>query len=407
MDRPVTPMERLLHRWFVQYNPIYLVSAMLVLGGTILIARGLAHEGSLYGPLGVALVAEVYACALVGGAALLARIGQQRPAVLLALLTVLYQGDLTLHTETCAFLGAAGIVASLAWVVVFGAKLLVLGRALSIRIERRTLATAMVGAGALALGPFVHARLDATRAGAALAVVVFVIGRLAPRTDEAVTSLTELDAWGRTVLRRCVRATLAIWTVLFALHVLFWSTQRPIQLFAVAPAFVVLFLGQVRSEARVWGALAAALVGGAFFVPNALWVVALLSAVVLVHRAYARIPAATAARARLVSGAIVAMYLAAWTVGWQGLPLPDHSLTLDASFVGAALVVAWRIGARALFGPVSVTCVHGAFASGLVPTPRTMLEWGGTAVAFGFVLLGASLATSYRLRHVTIDRARP
>jgi hypothetical protein len=29
-----TPLQRLLHRWFVQYNPLYLLSAALVLAGT-------------------------------------------------------------------------------------------------------------------------------------------------------------------------------------------------------------------------------------------------------------------------------------------------------------------------------------------------------------------------------------
>ena len=52
-----------------------------------------------YGPLRVAAIAEVYAVALIGGAALLMRIGQRRPAVMLALLTALYQCSLTLHGD--------------------------------------------------------------------------------------------------------------------------------------------------------------------------------------------------------------------------------------------------------------------------------------------------------------------
>jgi hypothetical protein len=31
--------RRLMHRWFVEYNPLYLVSAMLVLGGIWLLSR--------------------------------------------------------------------------------------------------------------------------------------------------------------------------------------------------------------------------------------------------------------------------------------------------------------------------------------------------------------------------------
>jgi hypothetical protein len=134
MDRPpptppIPTRERddlwqaLLHRWFVVYNPTYLVSAVLVLGGMLTASRALSREDGIAGPLGVALVAELYACALIGGAALLVRIGQRRPAVMLALLTVLYQSDLTLHTETCAFLGTAGAIASAAWLALFVGKL--------------------------------------------------------------------------------------------------------------------------------------------------------------------------------------------------------------------------------------------------------------------------------------------
>ena len=100
--------RRLLYRWLIEYNPLYLLSAALVLGGMQLISRGLAEDGSLYQQVGVASIAELYAFALIGGAALLTRIGLRRPAVLLALVTILYQGDLTLHTETCAYLGWVG-----------------------------------------------------------------------------------------------------------------------------------------------------------------------------------------------------------------------------------------------------------------------------------------------------------
>jgi len=62
--------RRLLHRWLIEYNPLYLLSAMLVLGGMILTSQGLARQSSLYGPLGVAAIAELYALALIGGAAL-------------------------------------------------------------------------------------------------------------------------------------------------------------------------------------------------------------------------------------------------------------------------------------------------------------------------------------------------
>ena len=92
--------QRLSYRWFVEYNPLYLLSAALVLGGVTLVTRGLANSASAFELVGVGAIPELYAALLIAGAALLTRAGTRRPAVLLALIAILYQGDLTLHTET-------------------------------------------------------------------------------------------------------------------------------------------------------------------------------------------------------------------------------------------------------------------------------------------------------------------
>ncbi len=197
-----------LYRWFVEYNPLYLVSAALVLAGCVLWSNGLAQEDGLAGPLGVAVAAEIYAVALVGGAALLTRIGMRRPAVMLALLAVLYQWDTTLHTETCAYLGRPGGLATAAWLVLFGVKLWALAWALRLRFERPFVIAACVAAVGLALGPRVLPDLGGRGAGALLAVWVFTLGAL--YRPGGIESIAPLDAWGRTVLRR---ATLAAWLV--------------------------------------------------------------------------------------------------------------------------------------------------------------------------------------------------
>ena len=108
-DHAPAPRHPLLHRWFVQYNPLYLLSAALVLFGTHLLYRDLLAAGYLLGQLGVPAIAEIYAWALIGGAALLTRIELRRPAVLLALLAVLFQGDLTLLIETSVYLGGPAV----------------------------------------------------------------------------------------------------------------------------------------------------------------------------------------------------------------------------------------------------------------------------------------------------------
>ncbi|MBX3186431.1 MAG: hypothetical protein KF819_05415 [Labilithrix sp.] len=399
--------QELLHRWFVQYNPMYLVSATLVLGGMIATSRGLAREGSLYGPLGVALIAELYACALIGGAALLTRIGQRRPAVMLALITVLYQSDLTLHTETCALLGRVGVIAAVAWLALFVGKLYALAWALRIRLARRAIVTAAAGAAGLAAGPYALALLDARMAGGALALFVVALGSLAPRGEDgeqtSATSLVPLDDWGHVVLRRAVKATWVLWSVLLALHVLFWSTQHRIQLAAVVPALALLALRRVRTESRVWLAIASAMIVVGVVAPSAVSMCALLASIALAQRALS--PVSLATRRRMLSGAAFAAYLAVWTFGWKGGALPAHVVALDVSLAAAVLLMAWRLRARVAIVPLAATSVHGVVASGLVPPPRTLLEWGATSVALGFLLLAGALATSYRLRHVT-PRAR-
>jgi hypothetical protein len=46
--------RRLLHRWLIEYNPLYLLSAALVLGGVNQISRNLSQESAVAGQLGVA-----------------------------------------------------------------------------------------------------------------------------------------------------------------------------------------------------------------------------------------------------------------------------------------------------------------------------------------------------------------
>lgn len=371
--------QRLLHRWFVQYNPIYLVSAMLVLGGMITTSRALAHEGSLYGPLGVAAIAEVYACGMIGGAALLTRIGQRRPAVMLALITVLYQSDLTLHTETCALLGGVGVVASIAWLALFVVKLYALAWAVQIRLTRRAAATAIVGAAGVTAGPWALQHLDARGAGTAVALFVMVLGSLLPRGALAasVTSRVGGDAWHETVLRRAVRASWLIWATLLSLHVLFWSSHHHIQLGLIVPALALLALPRPWSEVHAWAA-AVTLVGAALLLdPPALAPCALFVTFALGHRAL--LTSEVPARVRLLSGAASALYLSGWTAGWTGGPFPAHVIALDAAFLVLVLLLVWRRGARFVLAPLAAASLHGAWSLGLVPQPRSMMEWGASA----------------------------
>lgn len=432
-----TPLERLLHRWFVEYNPLYLLSATLVLGGTFVASRGLEAE-SAYGGLVGSLIAEVYSAALIGAAALLHRIGQRRPAVMLALITLLYQGDLTLHTETSANLGAVGAIASLAWLALFGGKLAALGRAMRVRIPRSAFGTAVAGASGLALLPWALPRLE-PRAGAAL-VMLWVFGLAASYRPASVESVVPLDAWGATVLRRTTRAAWAMWSALLVLHAGFWSLQLRLDVGAILPVVPLLLVARLaQTERRTWIVVVTTLALTALVMPASFAAVAFIAGLVLAVRAksaLAAIETTTRERAaavspyrvggratvertervlvptegqasfqRLAVGAGSCLYLALATAGWAGGPLPEHVLAYDVVAAVVALVAALRFHVRAALTPLAIGAGHFVVSARLVPAPKGALQWGGAAIALGFALLLASVAVSYRLRPRDISRS--
>lgn len=428
---PDSPLRKLLHRWFVEYNPLYLLSATLVLVGTLGFSRGLAVGEDVAGFLAVAGIAELYSVALLGGAALLMRLGHRRSAVMLGLLTVLYQGDLTLHTETCVNLGAVGVFASGAWLVLFAGKLLAAARIFDLRLSRATWMTALGGATGLALFPYLLPFLDARWQPAVIGGWLFALvhGQRFARIDARV----ERDAWGATVERRSLVATWSIWSVLLLLHVGFWSMHHRFTLASLFPVVPFLAARWVRREGRLYALASAALVLVAVRTPESFAWTALLASAVLALRGWLTPREPTSAieqgpgaapqgpyRAvegavqedvarlvfvdpqpavrRLLVGSALALYLAAWTVPWTGGHWPAHVFALDIVFTALAVLAVWRTRARFVVVPTLGTWTHAALVAHLVPTPHTPMEWGGTAIGLGFLLLFGSLGASYALR---------
>ncbi len=364
-------LRRLLHRWFVEYNPLYLFSAVLVLGGTILASRGLAREGSLYGEVGVAAIAELYAAALIGGAALLMRLGQRRSAVMLALLVGLYQCDVTLHTETCPNLGVLGVLGTVGWLGLFVGKLAATGWALRVRLARSTMVTAVLGGAGVALLPYAFQSLG-SRPASALVVV-----------------------W------------------LFALSAL-------------------VFVRWISTERRVWAVVVATLAFVALRLPGALSATALVAAAALAMRALRARPMVRStdelrsvpappyrhagdeprpmgatpvslaidpapAIRRLLTGSAFTLYLSAWTLGWTGGSFPLHALPLDLLLTAVVLLGGWRLRARIALAPLAVTWLHAVLQAQLVPAPTSLVQWGAVSIGLGFAVLLGSLATSWWL----------
>lgn len=419
--------RRLLHRWILEYNPSYLLSAALVLFGVWLISRELAHDSSLFGKLGVAVIAEAYAIALIAGAAVLTRIELRRPAVMLGLLAVLYQGDLTLHVETSAYLGTVGLFASALWWVLFVAKLRALAWALELRLSRSALLVPTLGALGLAAIPHCLRELDPDQGAAVVCLWLFFLFCGGLFTSRAVQSAVGFDIRGR----RALRATWGIWVALALGHALYSASEHDLSLAALMPAAILLGARWARRELHVWVAVAAALLGVTVFLPSLTSITALMAAAMLVMRALRSPSASTDGSApvlappyrssnapvdaslslttvfgradhgsmnRLLMGGLGLVYVSVWTLGWDGGQLPSHPTGLVLLLAAGSAVCVWR-SRRALFlTPLAPVGIHLLVQLGWIGAPRGAMQWGTTAVGLGFSILLGSVAASWVLR---------
>lgn len=152
---------------------------------------------------------------------------------MLALLAAFYQCDLTLHTETSAYLGRIGVFASALWIASFVGKLYALAWAVRLRLSRSALVVPAYAAFGLAIVPQYSARVEASTLTTIVALWVFTLFASALWTSRSVTSATTLDEWGRTVFGRALRTTWIMWALLTMCHVLFWRGEYDLH-----PAFL-------------------------------------------------------------------------------------------------------------------------------------------------------------------------
>lgn len=419
-------MQRLMHRWFVEYNPLYLLSAALVLGGLTLVSQEAARHASLVGELGVAGIAEVYAFALIGGAAFLTRIGLRRPAVMLGLLAVLFLGDLTLHVETCAYLGVVGRVAAGLWLVLFVAKLVLLAWAFELRPSLSAWLVPVLAALGLAVLPQVLREVDEGLGTALVALWVFGIGAAGLWTERAVRSAVALDVRGE----RALRGAWVLLGLLSLAHAFYWVWEHHLQIAGLLPALMLLGARWLRRERSLFGLVASTLILVGIFAPPWLSIAGLMGAVVLVLRAV-RAPSSNRPIApapppepyreaafappppdhveilglaepraieRLVLGALACVHLSVWTMGWSGGEWPEHSFALDLGLAVACAALAYRTRRPLALAPVAVTYLHLFVLLGWITVPRGAMQWGLSSIGLGFFFLIASLLVSWRLR---------
>ena len=435
-EPPGDPLLALIHECFVTYNPLYLASATLVLGGLWLVWRDLGSRVAM-GGLGVAAVAELYALSLIASAAVLRSIGQRRIAVMLGLLAALYQCDVTLALETCSFLGAIGWLGTLAWIALFVIKLRGLAWALGLTLSRSATWVPILGAAAVALLPQWFRIVPVSSRGMLVALVVFAVATAALWTSRDVRCADGFDYRGR----RSVRGVWILWGAMALAHVAYWAADLGVSLVGLVPALPLLWTRRMPRTGAVVTTVLATLGTVGLLAPSLLALTAFMSAVVLALRAlrapsiaplHAREPveppyrgtapmpidavittlaapptrfdlAAPVLRMRLLLGSLACAYLSASTLGASDL-WSAHTPALDVALALACLIALWRARRLEALAPLVPMTAHLAVQLGWLATPRGATEWGAWSIVLGFATLAAAVGTSW-ITHQRRDRA--
>jgi hypothetical protein len=425
----------LLHRWLVEYNPLYLVSAALVLVGVVMLSDGLVGSGGPLAQLGITAIAELYAWALVGSAAVLVRVGLRRPALMLALLAAFYQCDPTLHTETSVHLGAFGIFASAIWLALFVAKLYACAWALRLYLSRSAVIVATLGAAGIAAWPWLFYAFEPRTMTSLLGAWVFATLAAGLWSTRRIHSVATLSEWALVVARRSLCGVWIGWTAMLLVHVCFWSSEhgRALDIGVLLPIAALLVTRWLPKERSVWLAVFATLFAVAAARPELFALTAVMAAATLalhalrrpvveeqlpepitalgpyrdapqdddvpaLHRELVFMPNDRPALMRLLVGAFGCVYLAAWTHAWTGGEWPAHAWLLDALLLLVALGWSHALQQRLVLLVPIASALHWILQARIVPAPATVAQWGGTSVGIGFALLFLSLAISVRLR---------
>lgn len=256
----------ILHRWFVEYNPLYFASALSILGGVFLVARELPPE-AFGSKLGVAACTELYQIVLIAGAVVLLRAGLKRPAAILGIAALVFVLDVALNGERLmSFMGLMSlepgmrarrvVPVSLAFALLGPVKLWLLARVFRLRGAAGTLAVGGTVIFALPLLPYVieiESTVVSVRQSLYLGLswlgAPILAWAFTPKARQWTSAWTSdgPDPW---LTRRIAAAAPFLVAALYVIHGLGWSSLSDLSLSpAQAAPYLLVLTGMGASRA--------------------------------------------------------------------------------------------------------------------------------------------------------------
>jgi hypothetical protein len=389
-------LNELIYHWFVRYNPLYFVSAACFIFGVLLVSRGIQNINWIDGQILLTGVIELYQFGLLAGAFILFRIfNQRRPAVILAVMNIVFLFDCTYQTEHISSVQLIGEISTVIWVLLIALKITALIWIFRVKVPVIGMILPVLGAFGISAGPYLlyYTYIDAalihlvmTWYGVILAVVYFWF-------HPTATCTKKLDQRCSTVLARITNAAWMIWAGFYLFHLISWIRffDINVSLANMAPVFIILPFITDREELAWFGSLTSillSLVNPPLFSINAFLVGLIFCA-----------KACKDGHPRLYMGGILSFHFALTAAMWSGGPFPDSSLMmiLFSALLLVAVGLVYRLISAFMIASIWVLIFWHPRG------PRDILEWGGLFIGIGFLSLVTGVILNWKFRTTTAE----
>jgi hypothetical protein len=389
-------INQLFYKWFVKYNPLYFISALCFVFGVLLVSRGMHKIYWIDGQIILTAVIESYEILLLAGSYILYRkVSQNRPAIILALLNIIFLFDCTFQTEHISTLGYLGGFSTLIWLLLFIVKLKILMWIFQLKLPVIGFTVPILAAIGIVGTPYLldYTNLDKSLIHLAITWYGVVLAVLVLWFRPAVVSKDKLDPQGKVILLRISNAAWLIWGGLYLYHIISWVGvfDIVIPLANVAPVFLILpFITE--EEGFAWAGCILAIIFSVSTL-SLFWFTALLAGMVFYLKGWQN------HQPRLYIGAILALHFSLSAFCGEGYPFSDPPLLVTLSTGFGLLAIGWIFRLISAF----LIVLLGVIVYWNPRGPQGITEWGYLLMAIGFATLIGGIIMNWKLRFTAIN----
>ena len=389
-------INQLFYTWFVKYNPLYFISALCFVFGVFLVSRGMHKIYWIDGQIILTAVIESYEMLLLVGSFILYRkVSQHRPAIILALLNIIFLFDCTFQTEHISTLGYIGGFSTAIWLLLFIVKLKLLLWIFRLKLPVIGFMVPILAAIGITATPYLldYTNLDKSTIHLMITWYGVVLAILVLWFRPTVISKDKLDPQGEVILLRISNAAWMIWGGLYLYHLISWVGvfDIVIPLANVAPVFIILpFITE--EEGYTWAGCILAIIFSVSTL-SLFWFTALLAGMVFYLKGWQN------HQPRLYIGAILALHFSLSSLGTEGYSFSDPPLMLAVSTGFGLLALGWIFRLISAF----LIVLLGVFAFWNPRGPQGIMEWGSLLMAIGFATLIGGIVMNWKLRFAAIS----